>query len=256
MTTPATLMPARLGRAARALAFALGASAAVAASPLVVFAHANLSQSQPAADQTLAGGPDRVWLSFTEALDPAGTGLVVLDGGGAEVDLGDQVVSAADKQASVGLAALGPGVYTVAWGSRSAADGHDAKGFFAFAVGAPAAAPILAIQGPGGANPGQAQLGDLNVTLGAAPSAAPHVLQVGLVSGSQPIVDAQRVSIRLTSQAMDLGTGVVLAAPQGDGRYLATSWLPSLPGLWQAEVIVRRAGLDDVSAVFNIQTGA
>jgi len=253
MTIPA---PLHLARVARSLAIGCGVAVLFGTATLDVLAHANVGQSAPAADQTLAGGPDRVRLSFTETPDPAGTGLAVLDGGGAQVDLGDQVVSAADSQASVGLGPLGPGVYTVAWGSRSAVDGDDAKGFFAFAVGTPAAAPVLSIQGPGGANPGRATADDLAITLGALPGAGPHTFEADLATGGRPLADAQRVTLRLSSQNMDLGTSVVPAVSQGDGRYLATTWLPSLAGAWQAEVVVRRAGLDDSSATFTMQIGS
>src|SRR5436190_802840 len=110
------------GRFARRLVAGCGVALLLGASPLQVLAHANLGTSSPAADQTLAAGPDRVRVAFTEMPDPAGTGLSVGDANGVQVDLGDQVVSSADKQASVGLSPLGAGVYTVAWYSRSAED--------------------------------------------------------------------------------------------------------------------------------------
>ena len=253
MTISASLY---LARAARALAIGCGVAVLFGTAAPDVLAHANVGQSVPAADQTLAGGPDRVRLSFSETPDPAGTGLMVGDANGVQVDMGDQVVSPADKQASVGLNPLAPGVYTVAWHSLSADDGHDAKGFFAFAVGVPQAAPIATIQGPGGTNPGLAAADDLAVRLGAVPASGPHVFEVAIANNGLPLIDAQRVSLRLSGQTMDLGTSVVLANSQGDGRYLATTWLPSLAGAWQAEVIVRRAGLDDSSAMFNLRVGS
>jgi methionine-rich copper-binding protein CopC len=244
------------GRAARGFAIAFSALLLLGSAPAVVLAHANLGQSAPSADQTLAGAPPNVSISFTETPDPSGTGLTVQDSVGGQVDLGNQVVSPADKQASVGLSPIGPGVYTVAWFSRSAEDGDDAKGFFAFAVGAPSAPPVASIQGTGGANPGQSRADELSVSLAALPAEGPHTFEVAVASSGQPVVDAQRVSLRLSSSTTNLGTSVVMASPQGDGRYLATTWLPGLPGSWQADVIVRRAGLDDSVANFSIQVGS
>lgn len=241
-------------RLATALAIGCALGFLLGAVPLGVLAHANLDQSRPTADQALAGPPDEVWMSFTEAADGAGTGLAVLDGSGTRVDLGNAALSPDGRQATVGLGPLGPGVYTVAWHSHSADDGDDAKGFFAFAVGAPTAPPIMHLQGPLGANPGRAEAGGLAISLAARPGAGPRTLVVALAAGGQPVVDAQRVWLRLSSARLDLGTGVVEAAPQADGRYLATTWLPSLPGNWQAEVRVRRAGFDDVAATLELHS--
>jgi copper resistance protein C len=242
-----------LSRAPRALAVAGGLLLLAVATASSAAAHANLRAADPPADQTLATGPDRIRLTFTERPDPAGTGLTVLDGAGARVDLGNVAVSSAESSATVGLNALGPGVYTVAWTSRSLDDGDDAKGFFSFGVGAPVAAPIASIQGPGGANPGLATVDDLTISLSTPATVGQRALEVAVQSGGQPLVDAQRVQIRLSSPALDLGVATLAAAPQGDGRYVASTWLPTLPGSWQADVQVRREGRDDVLATFTLQ---
>ena len=112
-------------------------------------AHSLPQSSQPAAGAVLESPPTVVTITFGEDPDHVLSTIQVLDAGGHVVSSGKAVVAPDDPLTlSVGLMPLGPGVYTVAWRTVSAVDGHSASGSFAFGVGAapgiggPGASPI------------------------------------------------------------------------------------------------------------------
>lgn len=120
----------RLASAGAALVIAIGL-----ASP--VLAHALLASSQPAAGANLSSAPTEVVLTFTEAPDPKLSSVQVLASTGTSVTTGPATgVAGSPAKLRVGLKALMPGVYTVAWTTVSSVDGHLARGSFAFGVGA------------------------------------------------------------------------------------------------------------------------
>jgi methionine-rich copper-binding protein CopC len=98
----------------------------------VVQAHARLLWSDPVADSVVSPAPDHLTLGFSENL-ARGTSITVTDADGNDVTAGGIARSA--DQATVMLGAIGPGLYTVAWTSVSADDGHEATGSFQFTVG-------------------------------------------------------------------------------------------------------------------------
>jgi copper transport protein len=100
-------------------------------------AHALLASSQPAAGSNLSSAPNEVVLTFTEAPDPKLSSVQVLGSTGTSVTTGPAAgVAGSPTKLRVGLQALKPGVYTVAWTTVSSVDGHLARGSFAFGVGA------------------------------------------------------------------------------------------------------------------------
>ena len=114
---------------------AIGLLLLVPASP-PAFAHALLQSSDPAANATLAAAPGTVTIRFGERPDPQLSSIKVLDTSGKSVTAGSAAAVAGDPlKLSVSLQPLGPGVYTVAWRTVSAVDGHLAAGSFAFGVG-------------------------------------------------------------------------------------------------------------------------
>src|SRR6478672_5543846 len=120
----------RLAAAGAALVVAIGL-----ASPAL--AHALLASSQPAAGSNLSSAPTEVVLTFTEAPDPKLSSVQVLGSTGTSVTAGPATgVAGSPTKLRVGLKALKPGVYTVAWTTVSSVDGHLARGSFAFGVGA------------------------------------------------------------------------------------------------------------------------
>jgi copper transport protein len=101
-------------------------------------AHALLIASDPGAGASLASAPAAVTLTFSEEPDPRLSQIRVLDSSGADVSSGEvAVVPGEPSQLRAPLEPLKPGVYTVAWRTVSAVDGHLATGSFAFAVGTP-----------------------------------------------------------------------------------------------------------------------
>ena len=119
----------------RGLLAAILALAGIAASAAVADAHANYVRSNPAADARLLKAPAEIRVSFSEPPDPRGSAITVLDASGAHVDTADTAASGEPNGLRVGMKPVGDGGYTVAWTARSAVDGHETKGTFAFAVG-------------------------------------------------------------------------------------------------------------------------
>ena len=125
----------------------VSAFAAVAAGP--VLAHAELVTSSPGSGEVVSDPPVELILVFSEPLTPRFSAVDVADSAGVPVVTDAGAVSPSDDhQLSVELPPLGKGVYTVTWRSLSAADGHDASGFFSFGVGDVGAA----IPGAGGSH--------------------------------------------------------------------------------------------------------
>ncbi|HUQ16658.1 MAG TPA: copper resistance protein CopC [Candidatus Saccharimonadales bacterium] len=119
------------------------ALAGIAAGAVAADGHANYVRSNPAADARLVKAPVEIRMSFSEPPDPRGSAITVLDESGARVDTADTAASGEPNGLRVGVKPVGDGGYTVAWTARSAVDGHETKGTFAYAVGN-AALPSLA----------------------------------------------------------------------------------------------------------------
>ncbi len=121
-------------------------------------AHANYVRSNPASDARLAKSPPEVRITFSEPPDAKGSDIAVLDAAGARKDQRD-VSSSPDEPNTlrVSLPALPDGGYLVAWTARSAVDGHETKGAFAFAIGN-APLPSIPDIGPSAPPPGPLEL--------------------------------------------------------------------------------------------------
>ena len=127
---------------ALAILLALSALAAGGAS---ASAHALLASSDPPANAILASAPTSVTLIFTEPPDARLSSVQVLDMSGASRASGPAVPGAPGLNVLVvPVSALADGVYTVAWRTVSAADGHATAGSFAFSVGTGAPPPTSA----------------------------------------------------------------------------------------------------------------
>ena len=109
-------------------------------------AHANLADSDPAANSVLETPPSEVTIRFTEPLEAALSEIRVLDSRGEQVDLGDSALDPDDPTVmSVSLGTLDNGAYTVAWSNVSTVDGHRVRGAFPFSVGEPLTASASAV---------------------------------------------------------------------------------------------------------------
>ena len=125
--------------AAAGLALALAVLALVAFAVPAASAHALLLSADPAPNSAAATAPAAVTLTFTEAPDPKLSSIRVLDSGGAPHTVGPLLALAGRSgELSVAVGPLVDGVYTVAWRTVSALDGHLAAGSYAFSVGAAA----------------------------------------------------------------------------------------------------------------------
>jgi copper transport protein len=134
----ALAMP-RTARSVALFALVLGAALSL---PQGAAAHALLIASTPAAGATLSEPPTEVVLTFGEAPDPKLSTVRVLDASGQDHARGAVVpVPGKPEELKVDLKPLPDGVFTVAWRTVSAVDGHVAAGSFAFGVGTPPPAP-------------------------------------------------------------------------------------------------------------------
>ncbi|HEY6377935.1 MAG TPA: copper resistance CopC family protein, partial [Candidatus Dormibacteraeota bacterium] len=118
-------------------------------SPLGAQAHALRVASSPAADAVLQAAPAQVSITFGEQPDPHISSIQVLDTAGHDHTSGPaQAASGDPRTLVVPVGSLADGVYTVAWRTLSAVDGHRAAGSFAFGVGV-SAAQVTAVGGGG-----------------------------------------------------------------------------------------------------------
>ena len=127
------------------------AAVAVLTVPAVLFAHARLIRSTPAANGRLENPPIELKLWFSERPELQFTSIQLLDSAGGSIPLGAVAPTGGDRTGIVVpiAAPVVAGRYTVVW-RTAAADGHATNGRFAFtvAVGAsavprPASAPSL-----------------------------------------------------------------------------------------------------------------
>lgn len=94
-------------------------------------AHAFLDHASPAAGENFRSPPARVELHFTEALEPAFSGVTVTDDGGRDMAAGDVAVGGAEMD--LPLKPLAPGRYRVSWHAVSV-DTHRTEGKYNFLI--------------------------------------------------------------------------------------------------------------------------
>ena len=200
--------------AAGALLFA---AIAVGLQAQPAFGHALLASSDPAANATLVKAPPSITLTFTEPPDPGLSSVHVLDASGASRTTGPATpIAAGSTSMRVPLGSLPDGVYTVAWRTVSAIDGHVAAGLFAFSVGVGAPAPASASAAEPSGSQGSS-------TISTASIVSRWLLYLGLVGllgavfvGAVVARRRGRWLLRLTGAAWLLATGgaVLLVASQ------------------------------------------
>ncbi len=116
-------------------------------------AHAAFVESDPAPGAVLPEPPAEVRVRFSEPLEPAGSGAVLLAADGVEVPGVGATVDPGDPHVLVVALPgdLGDGAYALSWRNLSAVDGHGQRGFFPFTVGASDGAVAASVaQGGGG----------------------------------------------------------------------------------------------------------
>jgi len=100
-------------------------------------AHALYVRSDPAASAILplASAPARVNVTLSEPPQLSQSSIRVTNVSGDRFDSGPVTILPSDSHTmSIGLAGVGSGIYTVAWSTVSAADGHFTYGSFSFAI--------------------------------------------------------------------------------------------------------------------------
>lgn len=112
----------------------------VLATPAILFAHARLVRSAPAANAVLDAAPTALRLWFSERPEPRFTAIQLLDSTRATVPLGAPTSMEQNGLTLAVTRPLTPGPYSVVW-RTAGSDGHPTNGNFSFRV---AAAPNVA----------------------------------------------------------------------------------------------------------------
>lgn len=111
----------------------IGALALLLLAAAPVSAHGGLTYSNPAANAALLEAPTNVELIFAEAIDPTLSEVTLFDEAGLPLaGVGPLVLDATGLDVQVTLPQLAPGLFTVAYQTTSAVDGHVVEGTFAF----------------------------------------------------------------------------------------------------------------------------
>jgi copper transport protein len=128
--------------AARRLAACLFALGLFAALPMPALAHAEVVESNPAANAALIEAPDSLTIAFSEPIDPDTSVIQLLDAQQQPIQgVGDLRLSDDGLTATLALPDLDPDVYTVSYQVVSRTDGHATAGFYAFLIDPSGAAP-------------------------------------------------------------------------------------------------------------------
>ena len=108
-----------------------------ALTPGTVWAHANLDRADPTPGSQLDQSPRQLQLTFSEAVDGSFSRVQLLNTQGDAVDRGDSHVAPNDPLSMVVALPdqLPNGVYTVAWRTLSAVDGHTVNGAYPLIIG-------------------------------------------------------------------------------------------------------------------------
>jgi copper transport protein len=116
----------------------------------VVFAHADIARSNPAANAVLDQSPSQVTIEFTEAVEPRLSKIAVLYEDGSVADNNDTTRDPVDPRVlRVSMKESRAGTYIVSWRALSEVDGHVTSGSYVFSVGEPIDPAKLSGQGSG-----------------------------------------------------------------------------------------------------------
>jgi methionine-rich copper-binding protein CopC len=104
--------------------------------PSVALAHAELETSIPKDGATVEGTPTEIAGTYSEAMDPDGSSLKVLDADGTQVAQGGVDPDDDKRMAVTDIPELAPGTYTVKSTTKSAEDGDVDRKEWSFTVAA------------------------------------------------------------------------------------------------------------------------
>lgn len=100
--------------------------------PAAAAAHAELETVFPADGSTVTEAPTEIVMTFTEALNPAKSSIVLAEVGNPPLFSGGKVSADDPKRMTLAIPELGAGVYEIRWTSSSAEDGDIARGTTTF----------------------------------------------------------------------------------------------------------------------------
>jgi copper resistance protein C len=207
----------------------------------IAWAHARPVTTNPAPNARLDALPGRVAIAYDEAIEARDSSIQVLDAGGNPVATTPDPPEGATLGSVTLPDGLAPGPYTVAWTSRSQADGHEARGFYTFVVNG---GPVGIVSGWAQA---QVPAADLTATLTVTQADdGGSLLRVDLDNPA----GVERVRVRL--ERPDLGSDLLTLEPLADGGWALAGNEVAVTGTWHATVIVRRQDVaDDAQATFD-----
>lgn len=111
--------------------------------PVQVFAHSKLTESTPAADETIAESPTQISMKYNTTISSVSTFTLVNEAG--EVQQVDNISVNHDELTGEVSSPLANGVYTVEW-NIIGADGHPIEGNYSFTVQAAEPEPTAAVE--------------------------------------------------------------------------------------------------------------
>jgi copper transport protein len=122
-----------MGRRPRRLLAPIAAAVVALLATGSAVAHGGLTYSNPAPNADLLVAPTGIELVFSERIDPALSGVSLFDEAKQPVvKLGELVVDATGLVLKVALPPLQPGLFTIAYRTTSAVDGHVVEGRYVF----------------------------------------------------------------------------------------------------------------------------
>ncbi|HYH91828.1 MAG TPA: copper resistance CopC family protein [Candidatus Saccharimonadales bacterium] len=155
------------------------AVAALLLLPSGVLAHAELDVPTPADGATVEGTPTEIFGTFTQAIEPDGSSLILRDAAGDEVARGGLDPTDDQRMVIDPVPVLAPGEYEVRWTTISAEDGELDRETWSFTVVAAASpSPTVAASASATAEPSASPI--------ASASASP-IASAGLSPAPSPI---------------------------------------------------------------------
>ncbi len=102
--------------------------------PTVVTAHAELEKSTPQDGATVEGSPAEIFATYSEAMDPSGSSLKLIDEAATQLAEGGVDPDDAKRMSIDDVPSLVPGTYTVKSTTKSAEDGDIDRKEWSFTV--------------------------------------------------------------------------------------------------------------------------
>jgi methionine-rich copper-binding protein CopC len=182
----------------------------VLAVPAAVAAHAELETVSPADGTTVTVAPSEIVMTFSEALDPAKSSIVLAEVGGSPLLSGGVVDPADATRMTLATPDLAAGEYEIRWTSASAEDGDIDRGTTHFTYAPPPPSPSATAS----TAPSVAPSPSVASSPSAAPSPSPSAAGTPAASSTDillPIVAALAVVVLL-------GTWLLRNRARGAGR--------------------------------------